>query len=254
MLKAEQITVTFGGVRAVSDVSLAVPAGELLGLVGPNGSGKTTFLNAVCGIVPARGSLTVADRPVRLGRPNAACRAGIARVFQAPQTYGELSCLDNVLLATSDRRLLGLTGAWPARPAMWKRERARWAFAMSALETVGLESCALEPASLLSYGQQRLLELARALAGSPSILLLDEPSAGLNDAETAALAALLRAVRSAGNTLVVVDHKIDFLDALCDRLVVLELGRVIAAGPPDQVWRDDRVISAYLGVAPDAEH
>src|SRR6202030_2133000 len=107
MLKAEQITVTFGGVRAVSDVSLAVPAGELLGLVGPN---------AVCGIVPARGSLTVADRPVRLGRPNAACRAGIARVFQAPQIYGELSCLDNVLLSSSDRRLLGLTGAWPARP------------------------------------------------------------------------------------------------------------------------------------------
>ncbi|MGI8336502.1 ABC transporter ATP-binding protein [Actinomadura scrupuli] len=247
MLKADDITVAFGGVRAVDGVSLEVAEGELLGLVGPNGSGKTTFLNAVCGIVPARGSLTVAGSAVRLGRPTAARRAGVARVFQAPQVYGELSCLDNVLLSTSDRRWRGLAGAWPVRPLMWRHERLRWAKAMAALETVGIAGQATEPAARLSYGGQRLLELARALAGDPVVLLLDEPSAGLNDGETAELAALLSEVRAAGNTLVIVDHKIDFLDALCDRLVVLELGQVIARGRPDEVWRDERVISAYLG-------
>jgi ABC-type branched-subunit amino acid transport system ATPase component len=247
MLKADDITVAFGGVRAVDGVSLEVTEGELLGLVGPNGSGKTTFLNAVCGIVPARGSLTVAGSAVRLGRPTAARRAGVARVFQAPQVYGELSCLDNVLLSTSDRRWRGLAGAWPGRPLMWRHERLRWAKAMEALETVGIAGQATEPAARLSYGGQRLLELARALAGDPVVLLLDEPSAGLNDGETADLATLLGEVRAAGNTLVIVDHKIDFLDALCDRLVVLELGQVIARGRPDEVWRDERVISAYLG-------
>jgi ABC-type branched-subunit amino acid transport system ATPase component len=252
MMKAQAITVTFGGVRAVDDVSLDVAPGELLGLVGPNGSGKTTLLNAVCGLVPARGTLTVAGSTVRLGRPSASRRAGIGRVFQAPQTYGELSCLDNVLLSTSDRALRGLAGAWPARPLMWRREHRRWARAMEALELVGIAGHATEPAERLSYGGLRLLELARALAGEPKVLLLDEPSAGLNDAETASLATLLREVRAAGNTLVVVDHKIDFLDALCDRLVVLELGRVIARGRPDEVWRDARVISAYLGGSADA--
>jgi branched-chain amino acid transport system ATP-binding protein len=252
MLHAEDITVTFGGVRAVDHVSLEVEAGSLLGLVGPNGSGKTTLLNAICGIVPASGSLTVTGQPVRLGRPAAARRAGIARVFQAPQVYGMLSCLDNVLLSSGDTGLRGLTGAWPLRPLMWRHEKSRWSCALEALETVGLAEHATAPAALLSYGQQRLLELARALAAEPAVLLLDEPSAGLNDAETVALAALLQRVQKTGNTLVVVDHKIDFLDQLCDRLVVLELGQVIARGTPAEVWRDERVISAYLGVPADA--
>lgn len=252
MLTAEGITVTFGGVRAVDDVGLDVDSAELIGLVGPNGSGKTTLLNAICGIVPARGRLTVAGQPVRLGRTSAARRAGIGRVFQAPQTYEDLSCLDNVLLSSSDRRMRGLAGAWLARPLMWRHEHRRWRRALDALELVGLADRATDPASLLTYGQRRLLELARATAGDPKVLLLDEPSAGLNDAETTALGTLLRDVRAAGNTVVVVDHKIDFLDSLCDRLVVLELGHVIAAGKPDEVWRDARVISAYLGVSADA--
>ncbi|WP_395104212.1 ABC transporter ATP-binding protein [Actinomadura sp. SCN-SB] len=252
MLETEGITVTFGGLRVVDDVGLSVERGELIGLAGPNGSGKTSFLNALCGIVPAQGRVSVDGTPVRLGRPRSAHRAGIGRVFQAPQVYGELSCIDNVLLSSSDPALRGLTGAWPARPLMFRRERRRWDRAMEALELVGLAELAAEDASLLSYGQQRLLELARALAGDSKLLLLDEPSAGLNDAETTALATLLGEVRAAGNTLVLVDHKIDFLDALCDRLAVLELGRIIAFGRPDEVWRDDRVVSAYLGVPADA--
>jgi branched-chain amino acid transport system ATP-binding protein len=254
MLRAEEISVAFGGVRAVSSVSLELREDELLGLVGPNGSGKTTFLNAVCGVVAAKGSLTVDGAPVRLGRPRAAWRAGIARVFQAPQTFEALSCLENVLLSSSDTLYRGLTGAWLVRPLMWREERRRWARAMQALELVGLPHLATAPAAMLTYGQRRLLELARALAGDPKVLLLDEPSAGLNDAETAALGDRLTDVRSTGVALLLVDHKVDFIDLLCDRIVVLELGQVIAEGPPQEVWRDRRVMSAYLGVPDDAAH
>jgi branched-chain amino acid transport system ATP-binding protein len=248
MLRADEITVSFGGVRAVDRVSLEL-GDELLGLVGPNGSGKTTFLNAICGVVPANGRLTVDGGVVPLGRPRAAWRAGIARVFQAPQAFIELSCLENVLLTSSDTRHRGVTGAWLARPAMWRHERLRWERARAALERVGLGGVALAPAARLSYGQRRLLELARALAGDPRVLLLDEPSAGLNDAETAELAELLQAVRREGTALLLVDHKVDFLDLLCDRIVVLELGHVIAEGTPDTVWRNEQVINAYLGVS-----
>ncbi|WP_327002607.1 ATP-binding cassette domain-containing protein [Dactylosporangium sp. NBC_01737] len=252
MLRAERITVDFGGVRAVAGVDLEVGAKEMLGLVGPNGSGKTTLLNAVCGVVAARGALTVDGRRVRLSRPAATRAAGIARVFQAPQIFDELSCLENVLLSSPDGRLVGLVGAVLARPAMHRREHRREAAALRALTTVGLAEYASTSSKTLSYGQRRLLELARALAAEPKVLLLDEPSAGLNDAESAQLAQLLRETRDAGLAVVVVDHKIDFLDSLCDRLVVLELGKVIAQGPPDEVWRHQQVINAYLGVAGNA--
>jgi ABC-type branched-subunit amino acid transport system ATPase component len=252
MLSAEEISVSFGGVRAVSGVSLELAGDELLGLVGPNGSGKTTFLNALCGIAAAKGRLTVDGATVPLGRPRAAWRAGLARVFQAPQAFEALSCLENVLLSSADPSLRGITGSWIARPWMWGKERRRWARAMDALDVVGLAHLALQPAAMLTYGQRRLLELARALAGDPKVLLLDEPSAGLNDAETAGLGDLLRRVRSGGLALLLIDHKVDFIDLLCDRIVVLELGQVIAEGPPQEVWRDHRVMSAYLGVRDDA--
>ena len=248
MLRAEGIRVTFGGVCAVDGVSLSLAGDELLGLVGPNGSGKTTFLNAVCGVVPAKGELTVAGRPVTLGRPRAAWDAGIARVFQSPQTFEELACVENVLLSSADQGLRGLTGAWLARPAMWQREKARWRAAHEALELVGLSRFAQDKAALLTYGQRRLLELARAVVGEPKVLLLDEPSAGLNDGETAELCDRLVAIQERGIAVLVVDHKVDFLDVVCDRIVVLELGRVIAEGRPEVVWNDARVMSAYLGV------
>jgi ABC-type branched-subunit amino acid transport system ATPase component len=251
VLAAEGIEVRFGGVRAVSDVSIEV-GDELLGLVGPNGSGKTTLLNALCGVVPAKGRLTVDGRDVALGNPRTAWQAGIARVFQAPQTFTELSCLENVLLSSRDHRSRGALATWIGRPGMLRHERRRWARAQEALAFVGLDDLAGSSAKLLTYGQQRLLELARAVAGEPKVLLLDEPSAGLNDAETQALAVLLRRLRAEGLPLLVIDHKVDFLDALCDRLVVLELGKVIAEGPPDEVWSHEGVIAAYLGVPADA--
>jgi branched-chain amino acid transport system ATP-binding protein len=252
ILRADDVTVRFGGVRAVSGVSLDLARDELLGLVGPNGSGKTTFLNALSGAVAASGKLTVEGTTVPFGKPTASWGAGLARVFQAPQTFLALSCLENVLLSSSDRALRGGVGAFLARPAMNARERQRWTSAVEALEFVGLADFTSLPSGMLTYGQRRLLELARAINGRPKVLLLDEPSAGLNDAETAGLAELLKEVKGRGVALLLIDHKVDFLDSLCDRLVVLELGEVIATGTPDVVWADERVITAYLGAPADA--
>lgn len=248
MLSADGIEVHFGAVRAVDGVSLEVGDGEIVGLVGPNGSGKTTFLNAVCGVVPARGRLEVAGHPVRLGAPRVVARAGIGRVFQAPQTFEALSCIENVLLASADPRARGLLGATVLRPLMWSREQRRWLEAHEALALVGLEGATATPAHMLTYGERRLLDVARAIVSAPRVLLLDEPSAGLNDSETAALGDLLTRVHEEREVpILVIEHKIDFLDRLCDRVVVLDVGRVIASGPPDEVWRDERVMSAYLG-------
>lgn len=249
MLSADDIRVSFGAVHAVDGVSLDVGDDEIVGLVGPNGSGKTTFLNAVCGVVPARGALSVDGRRVRLGSAGAAARAGIARAFQAPQTFEALSCLENVLIASADRRSRGLLGATVTRPVMLRRERDRWRRAHEALGMVGLEGATATPAGALTYGRRRLLDVARALVSEPRILLLDEPSAGLNDAETAGLGDLLERVHRDGVPILVIEHKIDLLDRLCDRIVVLDVGSVIAAGPPAEVWRDERVMNAYLGAS-----
>lgn len=247
MFRAEAVAVSFGALRAVDDVDLHVGEGEVVGMVGPNGSGKSTFLNAVTGVIRAQGALAVDGRSVPLGRPQAIRRAGVARTFQTPQTFGELSCIENVALADPDRGATGLVGAWLGRPTMWRRERDRWARAHAALERVGLAERAEDEAGLLSYGQQRMLELARSLVGEPRVLLADEPSAGLNAAETDDLAALLSGLHDQGVSLLVVDHKIDFIESISTRVVVLQLGRVIADGPPVEVWRHAEVVDAYLG-------
>lgn len=250
LLEARDIVVSFGGVRAVASVSLTAPLRSITGVVGPNGSGKTTFLNAVTGVVPATGSLRIDGQPVPLGKPRRVRQAGILRAFQAPQTFIELSCIENVLLSSGDRHGCGILGSWLDRPRMLRHERDRWAVAFEALQRVGLGELAEESAGLLTYGQQRLLEVARGIAADPKVLMLDEPSAGLNGPETAQLSEILLGLRDDGITLIVIDHKIDFLDGLCDRLIVLELGRQLAEGTPQEVWADPRVIEAYLG----AEH
>jgi ABC-type branched-subunit amino acid transport system ATPase component len=251
MIEACDISVSFGGVRAVDQVSITVSDDEIVGLIGPNGSGKTTFLNALTGIVKGRGSLAVDGRALPLGRPAVIRRAGLVRTFQAPQTYLALSCIENVLLSSPNRKGTGVLSSWFDRRLLWRQEQVRWAKAEAALDRVGLGSMAEGPAALLTYGQQRMLELGRSLAAEPRMLMLDEPSAGLNDAETDNLAVLLESIRAEGVTVLLVDHKIDFIDRLCDRVVVLELGHVIAEGPPEDVWSDASVMDAYLGVADD---
>jgi ABC-type branched-subunit amino acid transport system ATPase component/ABC-type branched-subunit amino acid transport system permease subunit len=252
VLEADDIHVQFGGVRAVDGASLAVRENEILGLVGPNGSGKTTFLNALTGVVPASGSLRVRGSPVQLGRAGRARALGVVRTFQSPQTYEHLTCIEDVLLSTPDRRLTGITPACLERPAVVRRDRARWEAAAHALDRVGLTALAEEPTARLSYGQRRLLELARAINAEPQILLLDEPSAGLDSAETEQLVAHLRRLQREHVSLLLVDHKLDFITSLCDRVAVLELGRLVAVGPAATVFEDHRVVDAYLGVDEEA--
>lgn len=247
MLSVEHLAVSFGGVRALDGVSITVPDDGIVGLVGPNGSGKSTLLNAVCGLVPASGTVSIGGAAIRLGRPLEVRRRGLLRTFQTPQVSESLTCLENVVLADRDRRFSGPVGALIARPLMNRRERERWERAAAALADVGLDGAEDTPAGLLPYGRRRLLELARVRGAAPEIVLLDEPSAGLNESETIEFAGLLRALRATGVALLIVDHKVDFLDSLCDALVVLELGRKIAEGTPREVWSHQSVIDAYLG-------
>lgn len=246
-LTATGISVSFGGVTACDGIDLALGESEVVGLTGPNGSGKSTFLNAVNGLVEATGTLSVGDRPVPMGAPRAVRDAGVLRCYQTPQNLGALSCIENVLLSTADRSQTGLAATLFARAAMWRREHTRLDRARDALNRVGLGHLGTAPAAQLTYGQQRLLELARAVAGAPAVLMLDEPAAGLNEGETAVLADLLAGVRAEGVAIIVIDHKVDFLDRLSDRIVVLALGRVIADGPPNAIWKETAVVDAYLG-------
>jgi ABC-type branched-subunit amino acid transport system ATPase component len=248
VLKATDISVHYSGVFAVNNVSLELRDGEVLGIVGPNGSGKSTLLNALSGLTPATGALEVDGRSIPLGRPNRIRRAGFLRTFQTPQTFTELSCIENVMLSASDTRGGGLLGSFPGRPLMWRSERARMRDAYAALEWVGLAPLAGRPAHGLAYGQNRHLEIARAIAAGPKFLGMDEPSAGLNQAETAELAVLIRSFSARGMTILIVDHKIDFLREICDRMLVLQLGEIIADGSPDEVFSNPAVVDAYLGV------
>jgi ABC-type branched-subunit amino acid transport system ATPase component len=248
-LTARGIRVSFGAVHACRDVDLDAAPGVITGLIGPNGSGKSTLLNALTGVVTATGTVHVGDRSVALGQPGPSRRAGILRTHQTPHNYADLSCLDNACLAMLDPASRTVVSALFRRRQVARHERRRWELAAASLERVGLSHLAEVPAAALTYGQARLLELARSLAGDPAVLLMDEPSAGLNAAETDGLAELLESVRADGITMVLVDHKVDFLDVLCDRIVVLELGAVIAEGTPETVWQHEQVINAYLGVS-----
>ena len=250
MLEAVDITVRFGGVTAVDGVSLQLDHHEIIGLIGPNGSGKSTFINAVTGLVPATGKVTVDGHRVKLGVAGRAARLGVLRTFQTPQVHDGLTCLENVLIGLQDRSLRSVPVAWLRRPSMLKTERRRWETAMAALTFARLPDKPHVLAGSLSYGERRRLELARVYAGRPTVLLLDEPAAGLNQRETADLVELLTTWRAnEGPALLLVEHKIDFLESLCHRMVVLELGRQIAAGEPAAVWADPRVMDAYLGAA-----
>jgi ABC-type branched-subunit amino acid transport system ATPase component len=251
-LSAEDVAVNFGGVAALKALTLEIPSGDCIGLTGPNGSGKSTFVNAVTGVVDASGRVRVADQELPLSRTGAAAQLGLRRTYQTPRVHSDLTGLENV--CTGHRSAVGRNAlaAIATRFRAAAAERVRKRDAMAALERVDGVAAADVPGSRMTYGQRRLVELARVLVAEPRVLLLDEPSAGLNDTEMTALSALIHELTGEGVAVLLIDHKIQLLNDVCDRLAVLEEGTKLHEGTPMEVWQDRRVRTAYIGDLSDA--
>ena len=242
------VALSFGAVRAIDGLDLRLQPGEVHGLIGPNGSGKTTTLNAISGFNrPQRGSVSVAGAALRPGAAAERAAAGIARTFQTPRLAGEASVLDNVVLGADAAVRASFLGAMLRLPAVRREEAALRARGRLALAAVGLDRLAGVRADRLQHSELRFVEIARALMADPTFLLLDEPAAGLSPDEIGRLGGLLRAVAAAGVGVLLVEHHADLIFAVCDRVTVLNLGRVLAAGSPAAIQADRAVVEAYLG-------
>ena len=250
-LAAAGITVRFGGVTALDDVSLRAGTDEVVGVIGPNGAGKTTLFNVICGFVAAdSGSLTWAGEPLSGHRPHQLARLGIGRTLQGVGLFAGLTALENVMAGAHRYRRSRLLSTMLGLPRADRDERALRAAARASLEHLGVADFADRRPGELPYPVQKRVALARALAGRPRLLMLDEPAGGLGEADMAELGATIRGLRGEMGVLLV-EHHMDLVMSVCDRVVVLDFGRVIAEGPPDAVRTDPRVLDAYLGV--DAE-
>jgi branched-chain amino acid transport system ATP-binding protein len=247
-LELRDLSVRFGGLRAVASVSLAVREGEILSLIGPNGAGKTTIFNAVSGLyAPTGGEVLLAGRPITRLPPHRRAALGLSRTFQNIRLFRELTVRENVQVARYCRTRAGLWAALLRTPAMRRERRDTDGRTGALLERLGLADRADELARNLPYGEQKRVEIARALATEPRLLLLDEPAAGTSAAEAAELMALIRSLRAAGLTVLLVEHHIRVVMQVSDRVAVLNHGELIACGPPEAVRRDPAVIAAYLG-------
>ncbi|WP_077041826.1 ABC transporter ATP-binding protein [Rhodococcus sp. MTM3W5.2] len=253
LLKTEGLTVRFGGLVALDDVSFEIRRGEILGLIGPNGAGKTTCFNAITGVYkPSAGRVMFDGEPLAKTKRNEITRLGIARTFQNIRLFGEMTALENVVVGTDARHRTSVPGAIFRTRRHRREEHDAVARGMALLEFVGIAPRAVEKAKNLSYGDQRRLEIARALATEPKLLCLDEPAAGFNPSEKSALMDLIRKIRDDGFTVLLIEHDMRLVMGVTDRIVVLEFGKKIADDLPAAIRENPAVIAAYLGVPDDA--